>query len=251
MGWLSRIFSKPDAQTTQAPLNLSWFSTDMHSHFLPGVDDGARTMDESLAMLRKMQEFGYQKCILTPHIKMDMYPNSEADLQLKFLELTQAMDTAGLTIRVELAAEYYLDDHFLNRLENTPLLSFGPQRYVLVEFSFVNAPVFEIETFQRIIDKGYTPILAHFERYVYFHGSIASAETYRAMGVNIQLNLNSLTGHYGPEVKKQAERMLDQFTVDFVGTDAHRMDHLVLLENHLNVPHLKLLNERLLKNQSL
>lgn len=251
MGWLSRIFSKPDAQTTQAPLNLSWFNTDMHSHFLPGVDDGARTMDESLAMLRKMQEFGYQKCILTPHIKMDMYPNSEADLQLRFLELTQAMDTAGLTIRVELAAEYYLDDHFLNRLENTPLLSFGPQRYVLVEFSFVNAPVFELETFQRIIDKGYTPILAHFERYVYFHGSIASAETFRAMGVNIQLNLNSLTGHYGPDVKKQAERMLDQFTVDFVGTDAHRMDHLVLLENHLNVPHLKLLNERLLKNQSL
>ena len=251
MGWLSRIFSKPDAQTTQAPLNLSWFNTDMHSHFLPGVDDGARTMDESLAMLRKMQEFGYQKCILTPHIKMDMYPNSEADLQVRFLELTQAMDAAGLTIRVELAAEYYLDDHFLNRLENTPLLSFGPQRYVLVEFSFVNAPVFELETFQRIIDKGYTPILAHFERYVYFHGSIASAETYRAMGVNIQLNLNSLTGHYGPDVKKQAERMLDQFTVDFVGTDAHRMDHLVLLENHLNVPHLKLLNERLLKNQSL
>lgn len=251
MGWLSRIFSKPDAQTTQAPLNLSWFNTDMHSHFLPGVDDGARTMDESLAMLRKMQEFGYQKCILTPHIKMDMYPNSEADLQVRFLELTQAMDAAGLTIRVELAAEYYLDDHFLNRLENTPLLSFGPQRYVLVEFSFVNAPVFELETFQRIIDKGYTPILAHFERYVYFHGSIASAETYRAMGVNIQLNLNSLTGHYGPDVKKQAERMLDLFTVDFVGTDAHRMDHLVLLENHLNVPHLKLLNERLLKNQSL
>lgn len=251
MGWLSRIFSRPDAQTTQAPLNLSWFNTDMHSHFLPGVDDGARTMEESLAMLRKMQEFGYQKCILTPHIKMDMYPNSEADLQLRFLELTQAMDEAGLTIRVELAAEYYLDDHFLNRLENTPLLSFGPQRYVLVEFSFVNAPVFELETFQRIIDKGYTPILAHFERYVYFHGSIASAETYRAMGVNIQLNLNSLTGHYGPDVKKQAERMLDQFTVDFVGTDAHRMDHLVLLENHLNVPHLKLLNERLLKNQSL
>lgn len=251
MGWLSRIFSKPDAQTTQAPLNLSWFNTDMHSHFLPGVDDGARTMEESLAMLRKMQEFGYQKCILTPHIKMDMYPNSEDDLQLRFSELTQAMTTAGLSIRAELAAEYYLDDHFLNRLENTPLLSFGPQRYVLVEFSFVNAPVFELETFQRIIDKGYTPILAHFERYVYFHGSIASAETYRAMGVNIQLNLNSLTGHYGPDVKKQAERMLDQFTVDFVGTDAHRMDHLVLLENHLNVPHLKLLNERLLKNQSL
>ena len=251
MGWLSRIFSKPDAQTTQAPLNLSWFNTDMHSHFLPGVDDGARTMEESLAMLSKMQEFGYQKCIITPHIKMDMYPNSEADLQLKFLELTQAMDTAGLTIRVELAAEYYLDDHFLNRLENTPLLTFGPQRYVLVEFSFVNPPVFEIETFQQIIDKGYTPILAHFERYVYFHGSIASAETYRAMGVNIQLNLNSLTGHYGPDVKKQAERMLDQFTVDFVGTDAHRMDHLVLLENHLSSPYLAQLNERLLKNQSL
>jgi len=251
MGWLSHIFYKPDARETQAPLNLSWFNTDMHSHFLPGVDDGARTMEESLAMLSKMQEFGYQKCIITPHIKMDMYPNTEVDLALRFLELKQAMDEAGLTIRVELAAEYYLDDQFLERLENTPLLCFGPQRYVLVEFSFVNAPVFEIETFQRIIDKGYTPILAHFERYVYFHGNIDAAIKYRDMGVNIQLNLNSLTGHYGPEVKKQAERMLDQFTVDFVGTDAHRMDHLVLLENHLNVPHLKLLNERLLKNQSL
>jgi len=80
MGWLSRIFSKPEARETQVPLNLSWFNTDMHSHFLPGVDDGARTMEESLAMLSKMQEFGYQKCIITPHIKMDMYPNTEADL---------------------------------------------------------------------------------------------------------------------------------------------------------------------------
>jgi hypothetical protein len=65
MGWLSRIFSKPEARETQVPLNLSWFNTDMHSHFLPGVDDGARTMEESLAMLSKMQEFGYQKCIIT------------------------------------------------------------------------------------------------------------------------------------------------------------------------------------------
>ena len=251
MSWLSRIFSKSHNESNVTPLNLAWLKSDMHSHFLPGVDDGAPTMEESLAMLAKMEQFGYQKCILTAHIKAGIFPNTEETLRAVFLQLQVASANHGLTLELELGAEYFLDDYFMNLLDNQALLCFGKERFVLVEFSFTNPPVYEEEAFAKIKAKGYTPILAHFERYIYFHGSMEAAYRYRAMGVNIQLNLNSLTGHYGPEVRKQAERMMDECLVDFVGTDAHRMEHLQLLEANLSLPYLHGIGQRLIKNQTL
>jgi tyrosine-protein phosphatase YwqE len=223
----------------------------MHSHFLPGVDDGARNMEESLAMLEKMEQFGYQKCILTPHVKSSIYPNTSESLMKVFKDLKEAAIAQGLRLELELGAEYFLDDYFITLLDEQPLLCFGKDRFVLVEFSFTNPPVYEEEAFTKIKAKGYTPILAHFERYIYFHGSMEAAQRYRELGVNIQLNLNSLTGHYGPEVRKQAERMMDECLVDFVGTDAHRIDHLSLLESNLSLPYVHGIGQRLLKNQAL
>lgn len=251
MGWLANLWGTKKEKSNIIPLDLAWLKTDMHNHFLPNVDDGSRSMDESLALLLKMQEFGYQKCIITPHIKMDSFPNTEEHLTHEFKILQDTLSGVGLQLQLELGAEYYLDDNFVNKIDQGKLLSFGSKNYVLVEFSFTHAPVFEAEAFQRMIAQGYTPILAHFERYIYFHGNVEAAEKYRSMGVNIQLNINSLTGHYGPEVRKQAERMLDHFAVDFIGTDAHRMEHLLQLEEHLTSPYIRELGQRLFKNQGL
>lgn len=251
MSWFSGLLGKRKEQSSKDPLSLSAIGCDMHSHFIPGVDDGAQTMDDSLQLLQKMQALGYKKCITTPHIKMDIYPNSEEKLRRVFYQLQEEKVRAGIGIEVELAAEYYLDDTFAERLKERELLCFGKQRYVLMEFSFTTPPVFEEDTFKRVLDRGYIPILAHFERYLYFHGKPEVAEKYRKMGVNTQMNLLSLTGHYGPDIRKQAERMVDDCLFDFVGTDAHRIQHLQLLEDHLSLPYLAELGKRLVKNQGL
>lgn len=251
MSWFSGLLGKRKEQSSKDPLSLSAIGCDMHSHLIPGVDDGAQTMDDSLQLLQKMQALGYKKCITTPHIKMDIYPNSEEKLRRVFDQLQEEKVRAGIGIEVELAAEYYLDDTFAERLKDRELLCFGKQRYVLMEFSFTTPPVFEEDTFKRVLDRGYIPILAHFERYLYFHGKPEVAEKYRKIGVNTQMNLLSLTGHYGPEIRKQAERMVDDCLFDFVGTDAHRIQHLQLLEDHLSLPYLAELGKRLVKNQGL
>lgn len=251
MSWFSGLLGKRKEQSSKDPLSLSAIGCDMHSHFIPGVDDGAQTMDDSLQLLQKMQALGYKKCITTPHIKMDIYPNSEEKLRRVFDQLQEEKVRAGIGIEVELAAEYYLDDTFAERLKDRELLCFGKQRYVLMEFSFTTPPVFEEDTFKRVLDRGYIPILAHFERYLYFHGKPEVAEKYRKIGVNTQMNLLSLTGHYGPDIRKQAERMVDDCLFDFVGTDAHRIQHLQLLEDHLSMPYLAELGKRLVKNQGL
>jgi len=251
MSWFSGLLGKRKEQSSKDPLSLSAIGCDMHSHFIPGVDDGAQTMDDSLQLLQKMQALGYKKCITTPHIKMDIYPNSEEKLRRVFDQLQEEKVRAGIGIEVELAAEYYLDDTFAERLKERELLCFGKQRYVLMEFSFTTPPVFEEDTFKRVLDRGYIPILAHFERYLYFHGKPEVAEKYRKIGVNTQMNLLSLTGHYGPDIRKQAERMVDDCLFDFVGTDAHRIQHLQLLQEHLSMPYLAELGKRLVKNQGL
>ncbi|NBU91558.1 MAG: capsular biosynthesis protein [Flavobacteriia bacterium] len=251
MAWFSKLFSQDKTAAIPESLNLKAFRCDMHNHFLPGVDDGSKSMEESLELLRKMEDLGYAKCIITPHIKLDIYPNSEANLQQVFGELEEAKQRAGIGLEIALGAEYFLDDSFVERIQRKELLCFGKQRYVLMEFSFTTPPVFEEAVFKRLQDRGYTPILAHFERYIYLLNSPEYAEKYRKMGVNIQMNLMSLTGHYGPEIRKQAEKMVDDCLFDFVGTDAHRIQHLQLLEAHVNEPYFVELGKRLVKNQGL
>jgi len=251
MGWFSSLFSKKETNPSSKPLVLSWFGTDIHSHLLPGVDDGAQTMDESIAMVSKMAALGFRQCVLTSHVKMDIYPNESHRLKNAFEQLKNEVEALSLPIHLALAAEYYIDDSLLTRLAENDILSFGKERYVLMEFSFATPPVQEQKVFDAFLTAGYKPILAHFERYGYFHGSVEKALAYRKQGVFIQMNLNSLTGHYGVEVRKQAERLIDEFALDFVGTDAHRMDHLTHLEANLSLPYFRELGNRLMRNQGL
>lgn len=251
MGWFSSLFSKKETNPSSKPLVLSWFGTDIHSHLLPGVDDGAQTMDESIAMVTKMASLGFKHCILTSHVKMDIYPNSSQRLKAAFDTLNNQVQELSIPIRLSLGAEYYMDDSLLSKVAEGDILSFGEQKYVLMEFSFATPPVQEENVFDAFLQAGYKPILAHFERYGYFHGSVEKALAYRKQGVFIQMNLNSLTGHYGAEVRKQAERLIDEFALDFVGTDAHRMEHLTHLASHLHLPYMQALGNRLMYNQGL
>lgn len=230
-------------------IDLSQFGVDMHSHLIPGIDDGSRSMDETIAMLAKFQDLGFKKVITTPHTMSDFYRNTPGIILEGLRNVQNTAKELGLTIGIEAASEYYFDDAFVKKIANNELLTFG-NNYVLLEFSMRGEPMFENQMFFELIKHNYKPVLAHFERYSSFFGSVEKAKEYRERGVLIQMNLNSLTGHYGIDVKLQAEKLVDAKLVDFVGTDCHRMEHLLILESHLHNPYFhKLLDLNLLNRQ--
>lgn len=195
--------------------------TDRHSHILPGVDDGARTMKESLEILRLYESLGVKTVWLTPHIMEDM-PNTTAHLRDRFAEL-QATYTGN--VKLHLAAENMLDSLFEERLEKNDLLSLGDNGdHLLVETSYFNPPMELYNIILRIKAKGYVPIMAHPERYVYM-----DEEYYRQLkniNVKFQLNLFSLVGAYGTDARRKSEWLLINGFYNLVGTDVHRHNML-------------------------
>lgn len=249
MGIFTSIFSKKQPQLE--PFDLSIFGVDMHSHLIPGIDDGSKSMDQTIAMLAKFKSLGFKKVITTPHIMSDYFRNTP-EIILGGLEKVKAeLKQLNLEIELEAAAEYYYDETLMSKLKNKEeLLTFG-DNYLLFEFSFHAKPPQIEALFFEMITQNYKPVLAHFERYVFLHGSVEKAKEWRSKGINIQLNYNSLFGHYGPEVQKQAQALVNSGEVDFVATDCHRIDHLMILEKNLNSSYLHKLGELNLKNSSL
>lgn len=205
---------------------------DIHSHLLPGIDDGAPTMDHTIGMLRKFEELGYQKLILTPHIMSGVYDNTSEIILKKLDEVRKVSQELGLKLTLEASAEYYFDETLFERIRTKDLLPFHGN-HILFEFSFRNRPSQIEDIVFGLKSAGYQPVLAHFERYMYFHPSIEVAKSLRERGCYIQVNLNSFTGHYGPDVKNQAIRLLKSGLIDILGSDCHRIQHLELLESSL------------------
>lgn len=192
--------------------------TDWHCHILPGVDDGVQTMAESLEILRLYEELGVKSVWLTPHIMEDI-PNTTANLRECFAEL-QAAYTG--TINLHLAAENMLDALFEERLTQNDLLPLGDNGdHLLVETSYFNPPMGLKNILLRIKAKGYYPVLAHPERYVYMNK--AEYQELKGIGVKFQLNLFSLAGMYGPDVKKKAEWLIKERLYDIAGSDTHSL----------------------------
>lgn len=195
--------------------------TDWHCHVLPGVDDGVRTMAEALEVLEEYGRRGVAEVWLTPHIMEDI-PNTTAALLERFSELQAAYSGP---VRLHLAAENMLDSLFEERLEMGDLLPLGPGGdHLLVETSYFSAPAGFHELLGRIRARGFHPVLAHPERYVYMEDG--DYRRLREEGVKFQLNLPSLTGHYGPLARKKAERLRKAGCYEFEGTDLHRITTL-------------------------
>lgn len=244
-----RLFGKKEAPLP--PADYSVLLADMHSHLIPGIDDGSKNMDQTIAMLAKFESLGFKKVITTPHVMSDYYKNTPEIILGGLKNVQETAKSLGLKIQVEAAAEYYFDDAFVRSLQNKEeLLTFG-DRFLLFEFSFHEAPVQTEAMIFEMVTQKYQPILAHFERYTYYLGSVDKARELRDRGVNIQVNINSLNGHYGPAIKKQAELLVDEKLVDFLGSDCHRIDHLMKMEQSSTLPYIHKALELPLKNQSL
>lgn len=197
--------------------------TDFHSHLIPGIDDGVKTIEESLEILEKLQQIGYQKIITTPHVMSEYYPNTRAQITQAFEQLEKAIEVSDLKIEVTFAAEYFMDESFLELLKEENLLTFGGNK-VLIETSFYSMPFHFYDFIFQLKTKGYQPILAHPERYLYMGDE--DYQTIIERGCLMQLNLLSLTGHYGNEVKKRAQKLLTKKWIHTCGSDIHRMEHL-------------------------
>ena len=192
---------------------------DVHCHLLPGVDDGARSMEESRALLQMMGAVGIESFILTPHIYSRYPQNNAITLREHFDAFLE--DLAMPQVPISLAAEYMVDNQFEAHLDE-PLLTLGDSRYLLFEFSFAGAPMDYPNSIRSIRSSGAKPLLAHPERYLYF--TTEEYEALKDLGVSFQLNLFSLTGMYGEAVQKRARQMLLSGFYDFVGTDTHRKE---------------------------
>lgn len=213
--------------------------TDRHSHILPGVDDGIQTIKDSLAILSMYEQMGVKKVWLTPHIMEDC-PNTPEKLKSRFEELKSAYQG---NIRLFLAAENMMDGLFVKRLEQGILMPYGEQQNeLLIETSYVQAPM-GMEGILRDMQKaGYTPVLAHPERYLYMDDE--KYETIKEMGVKYQLNITSLIGAYGKQVKERAEYLLTEGFYDYSGSDAHSFhaiqrtfEHKAIKKNIMNSIH--------------
>lgn len=233
-----------------APLSLEALRADMHSHILPGLDDGADCLEDSLVLLRCMISLGYKKLIMTPHIMGDFYKNTPAGILEKLVELRSAATEAGLEIELECAAEYYMDEWFVKKLEEgQPLLTFG-DNYLLFETSYLNEPLNLKEVVFMMQAAGYKPVLAHPERYMYLFNRFNEVVRIHEMGVMLQMNLNSLTGYYSEAARKMAEKLVDHKLLSFVGTDLHSSRQVDALRKAQTMPYLyKVMELSLLNNQ--
>ncbi len=200
--------------------------TDWHCHILPGVDDGVQTMEESLAIIKGYEEAGISEVWLTPHIMEDV-PNRIDFLRHRFAELQEAYKGQ---IKLNLAAENMIDRLFMERLEADDLLPIGDGKTLLVETSYFSAPMHFHDKLESIKSKGYVPLLAHPERYNYMD-SFSHYRRLRDMGVKFQLNLMSLSSHYGSIVRDKAMRLLSEGYIDRLGTDLHRSEHLDIIRS--------------------
>jgi protein-tyrosine phosphatase len=210
-------------------LNFNAIGVDIHSHLIPGVDDGADDIEASVALIKGLRDLGFKKLITTPHIYSDYYPNSSDRLLAGLATVRKELVKQQIDIEISCAAEYFMDDYFESLIEKNDILPLY-DNYVLVEMSFFAAPMKLNDYLFKLQTKGYKPILAHPERYTYFEKDFDRFKDLKNRGCKLQLNLLSLTGHYGKAVQDLAEKLLDNKLYDFVGTDTHRMEHVEKLQ---------------------
>ncbi|MBC2840343.1 tyrosine-protein phosphatase [Robiginitalea sp. SC105] len=203
---------------------------DIHNHILPGIDDGAADLEASLGLVREFGELGIHRFIATPHILQPLHPNNRETIEAAHDQLMDAlMDHKMNDVAVEPAAEHMIDDTFELLLKEDGVMPLR-NRYLLVEMSYLQPSLNFDECIVEISRKGFTPILAHPERYMYLHKQKGHYRKYAQKGTLFQLNFLSLGDYYGSEVQKMAFELLDEELVDFVASDAHGIKHLHALK---------------------
>lgn len=205
-------------------------TTDIHSHLLPGLDDGVKTVEEAETIIKVFQQLGYTKLITTPHVMPDHYRNTPETINNALEQVRVHLKKQHIHIIVEAAAEYYLDEHLIKQVEdNASLMTFG-NKYLLFETNFLSEPLHLNEFIFLATTQGYKLVLAHPERYIYLQNNIKRAEDLIDRGVLFQLNAASIYGAYSKQVQTLANKLIELGHVHMIGSDCHNVQHMRLME---------------------
>ena len=208
------------------------FATDIHCHVIPGIDDGSPDINVSAGLIERMQSWGIKRIIATPHVTMSTFENNPQTVRPALESLIVELERRDNNIEISNAAEYRLDELFLDHMEKGILMPY-PNNYILVENSFIQEPWNVEQVLFDLKVKGYKPILAHPERYSYYHNRFERYDTIYRSGTMFQVNLLSLAGYYGKAEKKTAEMLVEKNMVNFLGTDLHNHRHADAIEGYL------------------
>lgn len=221
---------------------------DIHSHLLPGIDDGAKTISDTTALINSFEKIGVSQFITTPHISHYIWNNSPEAIQQKHIETTLLLSENNIKKPFLAAAEYFMDDWFEKHFKNQKLLTLK-DNYVLVEMSYMNPPVQLYKILFDLQVAGYKPVLAHPERYLFYHKNFSEYQKLKKAGCLFQLNLLAVTGYYGEEVTKISEQLLKLGMYDFTGTDVHHNNHIAAFEQKIKVKATEELKKIISNNQ--
>ena len=210
--------------------DFSFLSTDMHSHLIPGIDDGSDSPETSVKLVQHLYDLGFRKLITTPHVMIDHYPNTTDSITKGFAVLKAAVEAAQIPVELGFAAEYYMDEVFEKKLGVEPLLTISDNK-ILVEMSFMAAPRNLQQIIFKIRTQGYKPVLAHPERYVFWANDFEQFENLKELGCDFQLNLLSILGYYGKASRDLGLKFLDAGMINLVGTDLHHERHAKALQD--------------------
>lgn len=215
---------------------------DIHSHLMFGIDDGAQTKEDTLFLIAHLKNMGITNFITTPHTFSGFWDNTSEKILAKEKEVKELFQQNNITNSFKTASEYLLDDHFVELFQNKDILTLK-DNYVLVEMSYLNPP---IQLYTILFDMqvaGYKPVLAHPERYTFYHKNFEAYKKLKNQGCLFQLNLLSTVGYYGREVQETANKLLKSGMIDFVGSDVHHKKHIEAFDNKLNLKDLAPLKE--------
>lgn len=215
---------------------------DFHSHLLFGIDDGAKTFDDTLGLVQSLMKFGIKHFITTPHVMQHVWENTTEIIVNRQNEVNELLKLQQIDVTIKAAAEYLMDDHFAKLFKSQPLLTLK-DNYVLVEMSYINAPIQLYELLFDLQVAGYKPVLAHPERYNFYHNNFDEYKKLKKQGCLFQLNLLSVMGYYGEGVAKTAQKLLTQGLIDFTSSDTHHQKHIASFDGKVLLKDLKPLQE--------
>lgn len=221
---------------------------DIHSHLIPGIDDGAKTMDNSLQLIADLEEIGFKQLITTPHVLPFVWNNTKQNILQGEASVLKALQSAKEKVHFKAAAEYMLDSSLFEKMENERLLTLKDD-YLLIEMSYLNPPIQLLEYIYRIQVEGYKPILAHPERYLFYHKNFEKYEALKKAGCLFQINLLSTVGYYGNHVAEISNKLLKKGLIDFVGSDVHHQKHIDAFRGKLLIKEMAPLKEAIHNNR--
>ncbi len=220
---------------------------DIHSHLLPGIDDGAKTIDDSKVILENMISFGFQQVITTPHTIKTVWDNTTKSIAEAHEKVKTELPDLHKKVNLKSASEYLMDDNFVKLFQSEKLLTLK-DNYVLVEMSYLNPPINLYDIIFELQVEGYIPVLAHPERYTFYHNNFKEYEKLKKAGCLLQMNLLSSVGYYGKAVAEIADKLLGNTMIDFTGSDIHHKNHIKAFEDKLKIKNIASFEKAMFNN---